>query len=243
MAELLGVQGNAWSGTPLPRVFASEIRHGSGTNRRSLRMPSVAARPRLPDSVGCDGFSVRRAFPVRCLSAVIRLAVLGKVGSRLAGTDVGMLPREAVACLDLLPGDRLRRTFGTAVFPDFLVCRVTRGDKAGLRLADDTPERTTVRLSEIGLLLVLDLLPLVVGRVGRYSENYGRIPHGRRIGRRRGGGQSPCDQQRPDVGIASPEIPVQRGSRLGGAPLENVSPVGSCQARRLNTSPLCRKAS
>lgn len=173
-----------------------------------------AARPRLPDSVGCDGFSVRRAFPVRCLSAVIRLAVLGKVGSRLAGTDVGMLPREAVACLDLLPGDRLRRTFGAAVFPDFLVCRVTRGDKAGLRLADDTPERTTVRLSEIGLLLVLDLLPLVVGRVGRYSENYGRIPHGRRIGRRRGGGQSPCDQQRPDVGIASPEIPVQRGSRL-----------------------------
>ena len=140
-----------------------------------------------------------------------------------------MLSREVVACLDLLPGDRLRRTFGTAVFPDFLVCRVTRGDKAGLRLADDTPERTTVRLSEIGLLLVLDLLPLAVGRVGRYLENYGRIPHGRRIGRRRGGGQSPCDQQRPDVGIASPEIPVQRGSRLGGAPLENVSPVGTGQ--------------
>lgn len=53
---------------------------------RSLRMPvGSAAWPQLPDSVGCDGFSVRRAFPVRCLSAVIRLAVLGKVGPRLAG--------------------------------------------------------------------------------------------------------------------------------------------------------------
>ena len=75
-----------------------------------------AARPRLPDSVGCDGVSVRRAFPVRCLSAVIRLAVLGKVGPRLAGTDVGMLPREVVACLDLLPGDRLRRTFSARLY-------------------------------------------------------------------------------------------------------------------------------
>ena len=61
-------------------------------------------------------FSVRRAFPVRCLSAVIRLAVLGKVGPRLAGTDVGMLPREVVACLDLLPGDRLRRTFSARLY-------------------------------------------------------------------------------------------------------------------------------
>lgn len=65
-----------------------------------------------------------------------------------------MLSREAIACLDLLSGDRLRRTFGTAVFPDFLVYRVKSGDKAGLRLADDTPERTTVRRSEKELLLV-----------------------------------------------------------------------------------------
>ena len=60
-----------------------------------------AARPRLPDSVGCDGFSVRRALPVRCLSAVIRLAVLGKVGSRLAGNMPG---RMSVCCHEkLLP--------------------------------------------------------------------------------------------------------------------------------------------
>ena len=60
-----------------------------------------AARPRLPDSVGCEGFSVRRALPVRCLSAVIRLAVLGKVGPRLAGNMPG---RMSVCCHEkLLP--------------------------------------------------------------------------------------------------------------------------------------------
>jgi len=99
MAELLGVQGNAWSGTPLPRVFvASEIRHGAGTNRRSLRMPSDRQLGR-----DCRTASVATGFRcgVRCLSAVIRLAMLGKVGPRLAGNMPG---RMSVCCHEkLLP--------------------------------------------------------------------------------------------------------------------------------------------
>lgn len=68
---------------------------------RSLRIPVGSAWPQLLDSIGCDGFSVRRAFPVRRLSAVIRLAVLGKVGPRLAGNMPG---RMSVCCHEkLLP--------------------------------------------------------------------------------------------------------------------------------------------
>lgn len=64
MAELLGVQGNAWSGTPLPRVFvASEIHHGAGTKpviadaRRIGGLAAIAEQRRL-----------RRVFGAACIS-------------------------------------------------------------------------------------------------------------------------------------------------------------------------------